>query len=652
MAQPRPAALPTLTNIRAVHLLSYDQAIRAYPVHFTAIVTYYDPYLNHPNRPILMVTDHTGSIYLALPGETTMPLRAGTVLDVRGVSGPGDFAPRIDHAVIRILGQSATLPRAPRESLTHILSASEDAEWCEMEGVVQSVEEVGNNVTLKLGLADGVMAATTVKEPGADYASLIDATVSIRGIAGSLFTRQRQKFSVQLLFPNLSAVHVVQPAPSNPYDTPISPIGDLMRYAKDRILNHRVHLRGIVTLFWPGRLLCIQSITQEALCAGTAQTTPLVIGQQADVIGFPEIGDVTPTLIDATGQPVRSPAAISAVAVPVSGEEALSGQRDSQLVQIDATVAAHDRASQDPIIVVSSGKFTFSVVLPKSADATALLALEEGTRIRITGICSVEADSKVFTRHDGYPVTRYFRIMLRSTDDLVVLERPSWWNARHTLLVLAFALVITLGVLCWVILLRSRVKQQTELLRHQATHDALTGIWNRRAVLDMLQREFEIAARAHSLIGIMMLDADHFKRINDTYGHQAGDLVLKELTRRIQSSLRSFDLSGRYGGEEFLVIVPGCNADQVMKCAERIRAAVADSPIDAEGVPLSVTVSIGTAVLDPILNSQQEALAAADGALYRAKNSGRNRVISAEENISTPQHPRPVSAQADPLIAR
>jgi diguanylate cyclase (GGDEF)-like protein len=320
----------------------------------------------------------------------------------------------------------------------------------------------------------------------------------------------------------------------------------------------------------------------------------------------------------------------------IAADQALAEEHDAQLVQIEGRLIAHDRASLDPTIVVSSGKFNFPVVLPKSADAQTILKLEEGSQLRITGICSIQADARVFTRHDGYPVARYFQVLLRSPSDVVVLKRPSWWSAKHTLYVLAFALAITLAILCWVVLLRIRVEEQTKLLRHQATHDGLTGLWNRKALLDLLQREVEIAARTSGKIGVIMLDADHFKKVNDTCGHLAGDAVLRELASRIQQTLRSYDLTGRYGGEEFLVVLRGCTTDQVDACAERIRAIVANSPIEAEGSNLHVTVSVGTAILDPMVHTQKEALATADGALYQAKHSGRNRVVSGAKPTDTP----------------
>jgi len=180
-----------------------------------------------------------------------------------------------------------------------------------------------------------------------------------------------------------------------------------------------------------------------------------------------------------------------------------------------------------------------------------------------------------------------------------------------------------------ILTLQDEQAQTREELHYQATHDGLTGIWNRRAILEMMSREFEIAARSNCSMGVIMLDVDHFKRVNDTRGHLAGDAVLKEIARRIRQAIRSYDLAGRYGGEEFLVVLPDCDSEQIRRCAERIRSAVADEPILAEGSYLTITVSAGTTVLDPVPGTESDALAVADTALYRAKNAGRNRVVAA-----------------------
>ena len=167
-----------------------------------------------------------------------------------------------------------------------------------------------------------------------------------------------------------------------------------------------------------------------------------------------------------------------------------------------------------------------------------------------------------------------------------------------------------------------------EELHLRATHDGLTGLWNRNAILDLLRREFELVARSGKEIGLIMLDVDHFKQVNDHYGHLAGDQVLVDITNRMQQAVRSYDLVGRYGGEEFLVVSPDCDLEQILMCGERIRSSVAEVPVSIDGRPIDVTVSAGVAILSSPRNTEKEALAAADTALYRAKTAGRNLVFS------------------------
>jgi two-component system cell cycle response regulator len=163
-------------------------------------------------------------------------------------------------------------------------------------------------------------------------------------------------------------------------------------------------------------------------------------------------------------------------------------------------------------------------------------------------------------------------------------------------------------------------------LQFQATHDSLTGVWNRRAVYDLLHREFEQATRTEKTLGIIMLDLDYFKKVNDTYGHSAGDSVLEQTARRIEEVIRSYDLLGRYGGEEFLIVLPDCDREEAEQCAERVRCAIAGKPIFTEAGAVWITTSLGTTIAEPRLHSVREALAAADLGLYKSKDEGRNRV--------------------------
>ncbi len=172
--------------------------------------------------------------------------------------------------------------------------------------------------------------------------------------------------------------------------------------------------------------------------------------------------------------------------------------------------------------------------------------------------------------------------------------------------------------------LQQRLLQASEQNRYQATHDALTGLLNRAAILDFFDRELARSGREGGSVAVLMADIDHFKIINDTRGHMAGDVVLREAARRMACSLRPYDAIGRYGGEEFLVIAPGCEEPGEEKLAERLRANVCRSAIEVESGGIEVTVSVGYTIASGEGLMADELIRAADKALYAAKEAGRN----------------------------
>ncbi|MBV9859688.1 MAG: diguanylate cyclase, partial [Alphaproteobacteria bacterium] len=174
--------------------------------------------------------------------------------------------------------------------------------------------------------------------------------------------------------------------------------------------------------------------------------------------------------------------------------------------------------------------------------------------------------------------------------------------------------------------LRDKVQQSIEL----AIVDPLTGLNNRRFLENHLAATLEQARARHKPVSLMILDIDHFKRVNDTYGHAAGDDVLRELASRTLRGMRSFDLVARLGGEEFLVVMPETNLAIAANIAERLRLSVANEPftLRSNNLRVPITVSIGVAVSRESGENAEDLLKRADDGLYAAKNAGRNRVVA------------------------
>jgi len=176
-----------------------------------------------------------------------------------------------------------------------------------------------------------------------------------------------------------------------------------------------------------------------------------------------------------------------------------------------------------------------------------------------------------------------------------------------------------------------------EALRLQATHDSLTGLLNRAAIMAALHGELARAGREDQPLSVLMADLDRFKQVNDTYGHMVGDAVLAEAGRRMQAAVRCYDSVGRYGGEEFLFVLPGCEMGAARAQAERVRGSIAETPFSGSSPGLPVACSIGVASRrHPGATDLEPLVREADMALYRAKRLGRNRVESREDDQTWP----------------
>jgi diguanylate cyclase (GGDEF)-like protein len=195
--------------------------------------------------------------------------------------------------------------------------------------------------------------------------------------------------------------------------------------------------------------------------------------------------------------------------------------------------------------------------------------------------------------------------------------------------------------------LEDNLVEAREDMRYRATHDSLTSLLNRGTILDMLASELPRRRRIQASPVIVLGDLDHFKRVNDTWGHLAGDEVLREVARRLVGSVRSYDFVGRYGGEEFLVVLNNLCDGKAMERAEQIRKSIADTPISTTRGPISVTISLG--VLPSVasdLRPLEEILRQVDAALYAAKDAGRNCCRLAGANPASSPSAEPASLPA------
>jgi diguanylate cyclase (GGDEF)-like protein len=174
--------------------------------------------------------------------------------------------------------------------------------------------------------------------------------------------------------------------------------------------------------------------------------------------------------------------------------------------------------------------------------------------------------------------------------------------------------------------LQEELVSARESMRHAATHDSLTGLMNRGEIVATLQRELERSRRERNSVGVVLGDVDDFKRVNDTLGHLFGDDALREIARRLRAELRVYDGVGRYGGEEFLMILPNCDLPHALLRADELREVVGGTPVVCSGKERLITMSMGVATSACDAHNEVEALLSqADNGLYAAKEKGRNR---------------------------
>lgn len=630
-----------LTTARQVHCLSAPEAAQAFPVRLRGVVTFYDPY--QEGHKALFIADATGSIFVA-PGEAKLPpLHAGSVVVVDGVTDPGGFAPIVSNPQIRLLPGSLPLPKPVRGELPLLLTGTEDGQWVEIEGIVHAVEVDGKHVVLTVATADGTLTATSIKEPEANYSALVDAKVTLRGVAAPLVDGKRRMIGVRILFPGMSTVFIKEPAPGDPFALPIQHLASLFQYSPTAQNAHRIHIRGIVTLAWPGERVCIAE-RNDGLCIQSRQTLHLHEGQVVDAVGFLERENYLPGLSDAVLRPVG----IGKTILPtrISSDEVYSGDHDGQLTQIEGAIVAKDVIGHNTTLLLSSRGVLFPALLPSNSLKQSGHSQPQwimGSEVVVTGILSGKVDAHLVTRREGLVRLESFQILMRSPADVEIVELPSWWDRRHALTVLGCVGSLTLAILCWVVALRRQVHQQTMIIRqsaeefrHRAEHDTLTGLFVRRVFYERLDIAIKEARLRSASMALMMIDVDEFKQLNDSLGHAAGDAVLCAVAQRMHSAVRETDTVARMGGDEFAIFLAGVHGIEEAStiAAKLLQAISAPLSIGEDSVGLSISIGV-TAYPEGGLDSAS-LLKSADIALYKAKAMGRNCYQTFSVDMSSP----------------
>ena len=489
----------TLTKVSEIRALSAAEAGQKLPLRLKGVITF-----AAPEYRVTFFQDDTAGIYLF--GEFESQTAAGSLVEVYGNTTPGEYAPSIENATIRVLGRGA-FPAAPMKSVERLLSGGEDSQWVAVQGVVHaaSIEDrlppdmrQGTPQLVLQIAADGHQFKARIRQyqAGADYRYLVGATVTVRGACGTLFNSRRQLTGVQIFVPTLEQLAVDVPAPADRYASPVSPISSVLQFNAANVSGRRMHVRGVVTLRRQGIGLVAQD-GSGGVVIETAQAADIVPGDLVDAVGFPAPGRYVPILQDGDFRKIGKAELPAAVDID---ENPADNAHDAELVRVSGVLLEQMRRADDLILTMQHGSIIFAGQISLRDSNGQVRALRAGSQLRMTGVWSVETDDS------GRPAAH--RLLLRTPADIVVLQAPAWWTRQRVMVLLGFLAGVILLILVWAGGLRRRVDEKTEALRGalESTADGILVVDSNGAVV-ACNRKYEDMFRIRE---------DHLEDSNDS----------------------------------------------------------------------------------------------------------------------------------------
>ena len=485
---------PVLDSALSVHQLTETAARLRYPVRLHGVVTFSDPF-----NGTLFVQDRTDGIFVSPDDEHSAALRTGDLVEVQGETTPGQFAPSVTRAHLRILGR-APLPEPDRGHLEETLLGLRDCRWVEFRGVIQSVAE-GSRQTVARVVAGTHRLQARILAPVRDLLPLVNCEVKLRGVCGALFNNRRQLLGIVVYVPGRQFLEVEQASPADPFDLPLRSVETLLQFSPQATIGHRIRLQGVVTSSQPSGPTWVHDATGAVLLKDHEEQR-LVPGDLVDAVGFPSEGPYSPVLTGAALRKIGSgkpptPSVLRAA-------QALDGKYDGQLVQVEGTLLDRTLRPGSLLLSLQSGSAQFTAELHTRGVPP---MPEPGSLLRVSGICSVLVDD---SRDAVTP--RTFQILLRSPADLVVLRPAPWLTFERLLPIFGITVAFASVALVWATRLRRRVKAQTENLElktaqlekaHQQATRALCRAQEAESMEQAHKDVLELVARDENLDNVL-----------------------------------------------------------------------------------------------------------------------------------------------------
>ena len=617
-----------ITSAAAIRLLSADEAGQGRQVRLRGVVTARSGW-----QSSFFVQDASAGISVNQADGASIP-QAGQLVEIRGVTQPGQFAPSVTATSVTVVGSGAA-PAARLFRYDQLNGGEQDSQWVAVRGIVRSAmvkQSWGHAVLLlELGMGGGSVASVRVHDfPVEGWAGMPGSVVRLRGVCATVFNDKRQFVGLRFFVRNLGDISIEQPAPADPFAAVPRPIGNMLQFGDQLDIIRPIKVRGVVTYSQRGQGFYIQEGAQ-GIFVQSAQTPPAPLGAGLEVVGYPATGRYSPTLEDAQYRIVAPARPLAAVGETAAGMIVHFGRKDgfpyapydSVLVRLRALLVEEIPGPEGDVLMLRDGPVVFVARLAGQSLSDSKPAA--GSLIDITGICVVGTDSG----HEA----ESFEMLLRSAADIVVVKPAPWWTVAHAtfmVVLLAFALLL---MAAWQIIARRQAS-----LRLLTLVDSLTGLYNRRGFLLLAEQQRRLALRKRVPMLCFYIDLNEFKEINDTLGHKTGDLALQAAAAVLRECFRETDVVGRLGGDEFAITAvaeaPGCRE----QLEQRLAATVRRSNLQP-GRTFRLSLSVGVLCCDESLRdaSFEELLARADALMYQQKadHHTKQNEASTAEPVST-----------------
>ena len=453
-AQPASTELRTAAEVRS---LTVEEARQQRRVRLRGVVTFFEE-----NLYSRFIQDETSGVYLydsALPVHLT----PGQLVELEGTTSPGEYAPIVVPKEIRILGE-APLPTPKPVTYQQLASGKEDSQFVEIAGIVRSVEfdEVSEHHLVEIATGGGRLSVFARQLPVESKSDLPDSTVRVRGVCSTQFNHQRQLFAIRLMVPRPEDLVIEQPAPREAFAMPARSIGSLLQFAPQEAYGHRVKVAGTVIYYEPGKALFLQDGEQgvEVQAKGREE---LLLGDQVEALGFVSQGEYTPVLQDAICRKIS--AGKPPTPVRLTPDEALKGKYDCRLIQVEGNLLDRALHGSERYLILQGEDFIFQAHLQHTGESDVFSALENGSRVSVTGVCRIEPGE--WSAGDEWRA-KSFRIQLRTAEDVALIQSPPWWTLKRVLWIAGALGFVALAAFSWVMVLRRQVTERTRDLEIQS----------------------------------------------------------------------------------------------------------------------------------------------------------------------------------------